>query len=158
MPEVVTSPDKKQRKLRNLIVNPQYQLRYIFWLSLSGVLLIVIYSCLVYYYVSENYALIVELAPITDEAKAQLYSELRGVVIRLSGLSLFFVGFTGILGLFFSHRTAGPLYHFNRIFKEIGGGNTQARVRLRPTDDFREVAASFNEMMDEIETKYIGSK
>jgi HAMP domain-containing protein len=105
-------------------------------------------SLIAYSYIKENYVLLVELGPMTDEAKEQMYRELWQLSLALGGTSLLFILVVGALGLFLSHRTAGPLYHFKRVFDEIRAGKTRQRVRLRPSDEFHEVAESFNQMMD----------
>jgi HAMP domain-containing protein len=56
-----------------------------------------------------------------------------------------------LMGVLLSHRTAGPLYHFKRVFDEIRSGNPKQRVRLRPKDEFQDVAKSFNDMMDSLQ-------
>ena len=142
-----------QRKLKNLLINPKYQIKYIFWISLTGLGLVALNAGLVYHYVSENYAILVDLSPMTDEAKAQLYRELREIIIKLSLISIGFLSVVSFFGLIFSHRTAGPMYHFKRIFNAIKSGDTKARVHLRPKDDFQDVAQGFNEMMDSLTGK-----
>jgi len=139
-----------QRRFKNILINPRYQFTYTFWLTASGLLLVLMNALMFYFKIKENYDILVELSPMTDDAKAQLYRELRNVIVQLSGTSLIFVGLTGIFGILYSHRTAGPLYHFRRVFEQIRDGNLNARVRLRPNDDFKEVAQSFNEMMDKL--------
>ena len=54
------------------------------------------------------------------------------------------------VGLVISHRTAGPMFQFMRVFRDIKAGKTETRLSLRPGDDFREVAQAFNEMMDKV--------
>jgi len=137
------------RKLKNLIINPKYQAKYVFWVSSTGMILVVVNALVFYSRVKENYSILVELSPMTDEAKTQLYSELNQIVVQLFGISAVFLLMVGIVGLVFSHRTAGPMYHFKRVFKLIQEGKTDARVRLRPSDDFHDVADGFNAMMDE---------
>ncbi len=121
-----------QRKLKNILINPRYQIKYIFWITLTGLTLVAMNALLVYHYVSENYAILVDLSPMTDDAKLQLYRELREIIMKLSLISIAFLGVVSIFGLIFSHRTAGPLYHFRKVFQSIREGNIQARVHLRP--------------------------
>lgn len=141
---------KRKRRIANIFVNPKYQLRYILWVSATGLCLVFMYSLIVYHYMSENYKILVDLSPMDDSAKAQMYHELHQLLFVLGFGSLGFLIFAAILGLVFSHRTAGPLYHFKRVFAEIEAGNKNARVRLRPNDDFQDVAKSFNDMMDSL--------
>ncbi len=141
---------KTRRKLKNLLLNPRYQLRYILLAAGSAMLVSVLYSTIFYIYIKENYSILVELSPMTDEAKAQLYSELRHIVMLLGAGSLGFVAMVSCLALFLSHRSAGPLYHFKRVFEEIRSGKSDVRIHLRPRDDFQEVAESFNSMMEAV--------
>jgi methyl-accepting chemotaxis protein len=144
---------KNRRKIKNYLITPDYQLKYCFWLGATGVLLTAINSTVFYLYIRENYATLVDLSPMTDAAKAQLYSELNRILISLGIISVAFLAVVCFLGMVISHKTAGPLYHFKRVFKEIHKGNQKARINLRPTDDFRDVAQAFNEMMDAIQGK-----
>ena len=139
-----------KRKLSNIFINPKYQMRYIFWLTGTGFTLVFANTLVFYWYVKENYQFLVEMSPMTDEAKAQLFKELSNILVILSLTSALFLLFVAFVGLIYSHRTAGPLYHFQRVFQEIKNGNRSARIRLRPNDDFKEVANTFNEMMDKI--------
>jgi HAMP domain-containing protein len=139
---------QNNRKLSNLLVNPGYQIRYIFWLTSSGLLLVALNGTIFYVFMRENYEFLVEMSPLTEEVKALLREELQKIVLLLAAVSVVFLALLSTIGLFFSHRTAGPLYHFKRIFSEIRSGKPEARVHLRPDDDFRDVASEFNAMMD----------
>lgn len=142
---------KSNRRLANILINPKYQLKYVLWMSASGLVLVGIYSLIIYQYMKENYLLLVNLSPMDDATKAQMYRELSQLILVLGGSSVLFLAVASVLGVILSHRTAGPLYHFKRVFSEVRSGNLQARVRLRPGDDFQDVAGSFNEMMDAIQ-------
>lgn len=139
-----------KRRLKRLWLNPGYQAKYILWITLTGLILVAFQSLIFYMFTRENYALLVELSPMSDDAKAQLYRELKHILLLLGGGSLAFLSVVAVLGLVFSHRTVGPLYHFKRVFEAVKNGDRSARIRLRPTDDFRDVAQAFNEMMDSI--------
>lgn len=149
---------KKNRRISNFLINPKYQFKYIFWLGLTGISLVLLYSGLFYFYMKENYAILVELSPMEDSAKQQLYRELNQIIMLLAGISFVFLLIVSVLGVIMSHRTAGPLYHFKRIFNQIKDGDMNARVRLRPKDDFQDVAATFNSMVDAIVARQNQSK
>ncbi len=144
---------KYNRKLTNLLINPKYQLRYIAWISLTGILLVGVYMAVFYRFTQENYSILVDLSPMDDATKAQLYHELYTIIFTLGALGLCFIFLVAVLGLFISHKTAGPMFKFRKIFKEISNGNRAARIILRPGDDFQDVATAFNEMMDQLESK-----
>jgi methyl-accepting chemotaxis protein len=137
-----------RRKTRTLLLNPRYQLKFVFLAAGSSFLLAAANAGVFYHYVRENYAILVELSPMTDEAKAQLYRELHQIFLVLGVFTIGFAAVVGSLALWLSHRTAGPLYRFRQVFNEIRDGNTALRIRLRPGDEFHDVAEAFNEMMD----------
>jgi methyl-accepting chemotaxis protein len=141
-----------QRRWKNLLVNRAYQTKYIFWVTASGGLLVLLNAATFYFFIRENYSVLVELSPMTQDAKDVLYAELRQVLMILTVVAFLFLGLVSILGLILSHRTAGPMYHFRRIFNSIEAGDHAARVRLRPNDDFKEVAHAFNAMMDKLQS------
>jgi methyl-accepting chemotaxis protein len=140
----------QKRKLGNLLINKSFQFKYIFWITLTGLVVIAIYTAVFYLYVSENYWIFVDLSLMEDDAKALLYRELRVILFSLGGFSLLFLAVVSFIGLVISHRVAGPLYHFKRVFKALNAGNLTERVRLRPKDDFRDVADECNAMLDRI--------
>ena len=143
----------KNRSIKNILINPAYQLKYVMWISGTGLTLIAANVLVFYHYIKENYAILVDLSPMDDAAKTQLYNELNEIIIKLGLFGFLFVLATAIIGIKMSHRTAGPLFHFKRVFSDIKGGKLEARVRLRPGDDFKDVADSFNSMMDAVTAK-----
>jgi len=141
---------QNRRKFKNYLINPSYQLKYVLWLALTGFILFIFYALNIYFHIKENYSILVELSPMTADAKNQLYRELYSLIFKLSMGSIVFVIGVSFIGLVMSHRTAGPLYHFKRVFDSIREGNNDARINLRPKDDFLDVAKSFNDMMDKV--------
>ena len=74
----------KKRKFKQILINPGFQLRYIFWLTISGFILVLINAMIVYSYIRENYITLVELSPMTDQTRALMYAELRNLILTLS--------------------------------------------------------------------------
>lgn len=52
-----------------------------------------------------------------------------------------------------SHRIAGPLYRFNRIFNDLGRGDLSLRVRVRRTDYLIHEADALNTMIGSLAEK-----
>ena len=137
-----------KRYLKNYLLNPRYQLKYMLWISATGVSLIALNASVFYYFIRQNYKILVDMSPMEDEVKVQLYHELYHILFMLGGFSILFVAIVSVIGLMFSHQTVGPMYHFNRVFRELQTGNLKARIRLRPKDDFQDVAAECNRAID----------
>jgi signal transduction histidine kinase len=144
---------KNMRKFKNYLIHPSYQLRYAAWLAISAIALTVVNCLVFYFYIRENYNLLIEMMPLMPEVKQQLYSELWQIITILVGTSFVFICLISLLGLILSHRTAGALYHFRRVFTRVRDGHLETRVHLREKDDFQEVAQAFNEMMDKVVKK-----
>ncbi len=53
-----------------------------------------------------------------------------------------------VLGVFFSHRIAGPLYRIQLVIDEVLEGNYERRVQLRPRDFGQELADKVNSLLD----------
>ena len=58
-----------------------------------------------------------------------------------------------ILGLFLTHRLAGPLYRFEQTIKAILSGDLSVRIRLREKDEFQELALLLNQAIIEIDQR-----
>lgn len=140
----------KRRKVSNFIINPHYQWKYILGLLLSGGIMVVLLLGISYAYIRENYDILVDLSPMTEQTKALLYQELAKLVRILVVTAAFFLGLVFLAGVYFSHKAAGPLHNFKRVFADIKAGRKDTRVHLRPGDEFQEIAQEFNSMMDQL--------
>ena len=67
-------------------------------------------------------------------------------------LLLLLVGLTAH-SVLVSHRIAGPLYQFRRLFGELRDGRVRVRATLRKRDYLRKEATAFNEMVVSIEAR-----
>jgi nitrogen fixation/metabolism regulation signal transduction histidine kinase len=54
---------------------------------------------------------------------------------------------TGLFGVFFLHRVAGPVYRMGQVLKRIGGGEIPGEVHLRRRDFFKETAEELNRVI-----------
>jgi methyl-accepting chemotaxis protein len=58
------------------------------------------------------------------------------------------------LGVFTTHRLAGPIIALQRAFEDVKGGDLERRLRFRQADShLRGVETSFNEMVDTLKTR-----
>lgn len=151
------SPSKNNRKIKNYLIHPRFQFKFVILGALSGMVISLFNALVFYLFTRENYLILVDLAPMSEDVKLQLHSELRTVAGILLFFSFGFIAISAVLGLIISHRAAGPLFQFKKVFEAIRDGNRQRRIHLRPHDDFREVALVFNDMMDSISGKAASS-
>jgi hypothetical protein len=65
----------------------------------------------------------------------------------MTGLSAFFAI---VVGLYFSHKLAGPLYRFKLELGRIAAGHDPRPLRLRQGDDFQDVAEELNRALAQL--------
>lgn len=142
----------KRRKLRNLLINRSFQGRVVLIVLLFGFLGVATNGVLFYWYVQNNYLLILSAVETPFPAEA-LFQDLKQFGLILAVLSMLVTCIVGFYLLILTHRAAGAAYHLHRVINEIKSGNTDARVYLREKDEFKELAQSFNEMIDGMQNK-----
>jgi len=54
------------------------------------------------------------------------------------------------VGVYLSHKIAGPLYRFVMCARELANGNLKIQVNLRKGDELRELETAFNDMTDRL--------
>jgi len=62
---------------------------------------------------------------------------------------------TGLFGVFFLHRVAGPVYRFRKVLERMGSGEIPGEVQLRRRDFFKETAEELNrviQLLKEVDT------
>jgi hypothetical protein len=64
-----------------------------------------------------------------------------------AALNIFIVGF---MGVFITHRIAGPMFSLVRSFRKIEMGRWSGKLRLRENDDMKFVVRNFNELVDSL--------
>lgn len=82
--------------------------------------------------------------------KAFAYNTAEKIYVFYLVMFIVFAGITVLnifLGVFLSHKVAGPLYQFEQKVKAITHGDLTAFVELRKGDQLQEFETSFNEMI-----------
>lgn len=134
-----------------MLVNSRHQLYYIFVLTILSGALSSIVAYFIHGLIKENYRILVDLSPMSDEMKELLYTELSQMVWMLLGFAALFTTTVFFLSLYFTHRSAGAMYNFKKTCRQVKSGKFGSRINLRKHDDFKDVALAFNEMMDRLE-------
>ena len=53
----------------------------------------------------------------------------------------------GLLGIYITHKVAGPVYKMTRLLKQVGEGNLHVDARLRKGDELRDFFETFTRMV-----------
>lgn len=121
-------PEKNFR--RSLWVNPSFQLRYVGILFVIGLSFVLISGVFFYTYLKITIdAIVIGSAPLI-ERKFLIPFFITYTIIALGFLIILFV-----IGRILSHRTAGPLYAFEKFLEDLLSGKDR-QLKLRAGDDF----------------------
>lgn len=80
----------------------------------------------------------------------RVYEEGPKLIYPLIIKSTIFFALLAMISALLSHRIAGPVYHLEKVCREIKEGNKQIRVKLRKGDALSDLADEFNSMLDYI--------
>lgn len=150
--------DKKQRKMRNYLLDRRFQLKY------TGMVLLVTVSVasglgFMAYRFSQRQteALTAQIAaqPHLDAATAGDLEEfaqdedrrVRNAIIL--GV-LFLTLALGLTGIIVTHRVVGPTYRMKRLFAHVGDGHLEINTGIRKGDELQELYHSFADMVESL--------
>ena len=80
----------------------------------------------------------------------RVYEEGPKLIYPLLIKSTIFFALLAIVSALLSLRIAGPIYHFERVCREIKAGDKKLRVNLRKGDALIDLSKEFNSMLDSI--------
>ncbi len=83
----------------------------------------------------------------------RVYEEGPKLIYPLIIKSTIFFALLAMISALLSHRIAGPVYHLEKVCREIKEGNKQSRVKLRKGDALSDLAEEFNSMLDYLTTE-----
>ena len=75
----------------------------------------------------------------------------RAQLLPLIQLAVF-VSVLVFLTVVLSHRVAGPLVNLERSLARVAQGDLTHRIRLRPTDQLKDIRDAYNRMVDSLQT------
>jgi HAMP domain-containing protein len=138
-------------KRRILIVDPEFQFRFIRRIAMLAVLIVVASLSLLaitYYFNLDIQTVIVQPLPLAISENATPIEEPTTILSILLPVVIICVvvtlALTLVFGLIMSHRMAGPLFRIRRELKEMEQGDLSGEVHLRKKDDFKSLAQAVN--------------
>jgi methyl-accepting chemotaxis protein len=133
-------------KRRTVFIQRAFQGRFIAWM-LVMILLFAVCSAFILY--------LLLASDLQSEARsahlriADTWQKLGTSIVIGNLVSAVFAGIcVAVVVLYISHKIAGPLYRFQKLFGEVGRGNLDLSASLREHDQMKELAAAFDEMLE----------
>ncbi len=149
-------PGAKQRKLKNFLVDPKFQLKYT---GMVVAVTVVVASMLGYvalqYSKGQTQALTIQMLASGADIDDQFITDIEGyareedarvrnsVILGILVMTLA-LAFTGVI---VTHRLVGPAYRLRRLLKGVQAGRIQVGFGLRKGDELQEVFEAFRAMV-----------
>ena len=147
-------PGSHKRRIKNLLLQPQIQIKFAIYSLLLSVSLVAVLSFVVYHRVAEFTEILLELTGAREEVlelMEEYYTDLR---ISAFTVFLIFLGITMGTYVRISHRLLGPAIAFKHHIKALIKGQYEHRTFLRQKDAFKELADDLNKLSETLESKY----
>lgn len=134
---------------RQYLINQDFQFRYIGLLVGLASLLCLVFVVMTKHYIDLNLNPLIESGMIASPVVNELLQiEKQFLNKNLLTVFLLVLGTLTLAGIFITHRIAGPIYALERRMKQIAQeGMQNTPFHFRRTDEFQELAESFNTMM-----------
>ncbi|MFO0725772.1 MAG: hypothetical protein U1E65_18455 [Myxococcota bacterium] len=144
---------KKNRRLRHLLLNRQFQLKYTAMILGVASAISMVLGWFLFQKLRENSRML-QLDPGFDEAfQAQLAASDTNIVLVLIGAFALFLVVLAVLSVVITHRMAGPIYVMRRYIGEIGAGALPRVRNLRKGDEFRDLFETLVETVGALEAR-----
>lgn len=83
---------------------------------------------------------------MAEQQALLIHRQQRMIGSLVGGLALMVV-LIGLLGIYITHKVAGPVYKMTRLLKQVGEGNLHVDARLRKGDELRAFFETFTQMV-----------
>ncbi|MDO8525719.1 MAG: hypothetical protein Q7S07_04450 [Candidatus Omnitrophota bacterium] len=135
---------KPQFKRKQLIVARKFQLKY------AGIILLMMFItagfCSYAIYYSTMILFGEKLANVYPQG--QLVSVINAVNFRILVSALVASPLIGFLGIYLSHKIAGPIFRIEKVLGNMAKGDLSSRIMLRQGDEMVSLADSVNNLTD----------
>ena len=139
-------PLRNRRQFRSHLVNHDVRLRLVCDDALFA-LVAAVAAILILYFLSNR-----EIGDNLWSAHVSIKEtgELLTTGVKVAGVVTFLaVLLFGFWSLIDAHRIVGPMHRLHRLLNEIAGGNLNHEIQFRRSDEFHEVAAAADRVVDE---------
>jgi len=144
---------KNRRKTKNILLEPQIQLRYGFYFSSAAVIFAALLGWILYLQMQDVLELVIQLTDVPQVTNELVETRLVGFFQKAAALFLGFAILCFAAGAYFTHRLVGPMVAFRRHVRSLREGSYNAKTSLRAGDDFLGFADELNALSDTLANK-----
>ncbi len=131
-------------KRKQIFISAKFQLRYVGLILLLMFITAVVCSYVVYY--TGMILLAEKLANVYPQGR--LVAIINTVNLRIMLSVLLLTPFVAYIGIYLSHKIAGPIYRMEKFLGSMSKGDLSSRIVLRKGDELGTVADSINALND----------
>jgi len=143
----------KQRRTQYIIAK-SFQVRFALLLSGVGVAITSVIGFVLYGVLAKTQSLFVGTGIVLSPSVIEFLGEQRSLfVYSLLGTFLGVTLILLILGIFISHRLAGPIFALSRKMNDLAQGNFNATLSLRKVDEFQDLKDRFNTLVHALQNQ-----
>lgn len=132
------------------IVNRPFQVKYSLLFALGGILVAMLFCAHIFYFLNEYLQVVIPDYADRPQVYAFVMSEKRKLILYLLLLVSLLGCFLFFMGIVFTHKIAGPIMVVKRRMAAIERGDFGAQIKLRKGDEFKDLAESFNNMLNSL--------
>lgn len=137
---------RKQRKIKNLLVIPKFQLKLSLYYALSGLIFFGAVVGVAYHKLTQVQTLMNENPVMNFHLQTQV-NDLMLQIIQFTFLGFVaYVVFSSLFALIISHRIAGPIIAIIAFIEQLKQGNYDYQRQLRPHDELTEIMAALRDL------------
>ncbi|MDX9731188.1 MAG: hypothetical protein RBT63_05405 [Bdellovibrionales bacterium] len=139
-----TTRGLRQRSMKNILLRPQFQLKYSFYFV--GMTLVTMGTVFLLFLLSLD-DMITTLAvrySIEPEIIAAIQQSLKTATFTTISVAGLFGAISISLGIILTHRLVGPMIPIRRLIRQLEEGEYGKQGALRSKDDYQEVMSDLN--------------
>ncbi|HKI73908.1 MAG TPA: hypothetical protein VJ998_04665 [Pseudomonadales bacterium] len=137
---------RKQRKLKNMLVNPGFQLKLTLYYVVSGLVFFGAIVGLSYTKLSKVRHLMNDNPLMNFQIQSQV-NDLMFQVIQFTLLGFVaYIILSSLFALIISHKIAGPVVAIRAFIEQLKMGNYDYKRNLRPNDELNEIMDALKEL------------
>ena len=138
-------------KRKIYLIDPLFQIKVSLYICLFVFVSSLIYPFTIYDLMTNFIEFASKYAPAVGTGMA---TKRQSLILVLALWQLGFTTLVFIIGIFFTHRIAGPVYKMKKHLKLIRDGHTSDDLYFRKGDHFQELADEFNLTINKIRDDY----
>lgn len=149
---------KRQRKLRNYLLDRRFQLKYTGMVVLVTVAVAGVLGYFAYEFSEEQTEVLTAQLAAESDLDPQTAADIEGfarqadrqVRNRIIAGVLVLALALGVTGILITHRVVGPAYRMRRIFEGIGEGKLEITTGIRKGDELQDLYQAFADMVESL--------